>query len=451
MTHNNVANDKDIPVWNGLEETWADYVRDVEWLTFSTPAKHRDLLAARLARRLTGSAKQALKGLKARDFFGIQGLKKLMEILQSRIGVLPVPDLANKLDEFIFRLRRRVGEPMNDWGLRSTEAYRLLTVALDRVRGQEVEVADFGIDILSDRTNESEINWDQPLITEVEEDNPPVTPVRLLRSPGLATSTTSSPDRKALEAEPTKPEFLPTEVRGWLLLRNAGLSYQERATVIASTQGVLTYEVIWRALRQQYPSDIGRHDGRRISKKGTLMVYGAEIDWDLYEDDDEGYDNPGNLGSCEEEHEDEVDGEDWEFEPQLCARFQQAQRSLQQARDAIKQARMNRGFNPKGTAKGKFNKPSRTYGPKTTYSGPNKFGSSGSSSRNYDSYPSRHNANPPAPAHNHNGSLICVVCGQGHNVTNCPDRVADRVANEETYSFSNIFCSDLLDDAGLDV
>ncbi len=49
MTHNNVANDKDIPVWNGLEETWADYVRDVEWLTFSTPAKHRDLLAARLA------------------------------------------------------------------------------------------------------------------------------------------------------------------------------------------------------------------------------------------------------------------------------------------------------------------------------------------------------------------------------------------------------------------
>ena len=112
---------------------------------------------------------------------------------------------------------------------------------------------------------------------------------------------------------------------------------------------------------------------------------------------------------------------------------------------------MNRGFNPKGTAKGKFNKPFRTYGPKTSYGGSAKFGSNSSSSRNYDSYPSRHNANPPAPAHNHNGSLICVVCGQGHNVTNCPDRIADRVANEETYSFSNIFCSDLLDDASLDI
>ena len=133
MAYNHTPTDKDIPTWNGLEESWADYVREVEWLTFSTHEKHRPLLAAKLARRLTGSAKQALKGLKAREFYGLQGLKKLMDILQSRIGILPVPDLANKLDEFIFRLRRRVGESMNGWGLRSTEAYRLLTVALDRV------------------------------------------------------------------------------------------------------------------------------------------------------------------------------------------------------------------------------------------------------------------------------------------------------------------------------
>jgi hypothetical protein len=99
------VNDKDIPTWNGLEDSWADYVREVEWLVFSIPFKHRNLIAAKLARKLTGSAKQAIKGLQARDFHGIKGLKHLMDILQSRIGVLPVPDLANKLDEFIFRLR----------------------------------------------------------------------------------------------------------------------------------------------------------------------------------------------------------------------------------------------------------------------------------------------------------------------------------------------------------
>jgi hypothetical protein len=231
--------DKHIPTWSGLEESWADYVRDVEWLTFSTSEKHRPLLAAQLARRLTGSAKQALKGLKAREFYGLKGLKKLMDILQSRIGIQPVPDLANKLDEFIFRLRRRVGETMNDWGLRSTEAYRLLTVALDRVRGQDVELADFGIDLF---TEQQEMKWDEPLIQEVDEDDPH-TPIRMTRTP--ATSTQSSPEKKV--EEPKVPtEFLPTEVRGWLLLRNAGLAYQERATVIASTQGVLTFEIVWK-------------------------------------------------------------------------------------------------------------------------------------------------------------------------------------------------------------
>ena len=94
IQHANNA-DKDIPSWNGFEDTWEDYAREVEWLTYSTPQKHRPLLAAKLARRLTGSAKQALKGLKAREFYGLTGLKKLMDILQSRIGVLPVPDLAH--------------------------------------------------------------------------------------------------------------------------------------------------------------------------------------------------------------------------------------------------------------------------------------------------------------------------------------------------------------------
>ena len=100
---------------------------------------------------------------------------------------------------------------------------------------------------------------------------------------------------------------------------------------------------------------------------------------------------------------------------------------------------MNRGFNPKGTAKGKFNKPFRTYGPKTSYGGSAKPGSSSSSARNYNSYPSRHNARPPAPAHNHNGTLICVVCGQGHNVNQCPDRLADQASTVESFSFSNVF------------
>ncbi len=64
--------------------------------------------------------------------------------------------------------------------------------------------------------------------------------------------------------------MLPTEIRGWLLLRNSGLSYSERATVIASTQGVLTFQVIWRALRQQYPPrDLEKIDNARAQAEAA--------------------------------------------------------------------------------------------------------------------------------------------------------------------------------------
>ena len=121
--------EKDIPAWNGSEDTWNTYLEDVEWYFYSIEGRHRHLVASRLARKLQGQARNALKGLRALDFAGVQGITKLLRILQSRIGDLPVPDLAHKLDEFIFKLRRKPGESMNEWGLRSIETYRKLTVA----------------------------------------------------------------------------------------------------------------------------------------------------------------------------------------------------------------------------------------------------------------------------------------------------------------------------------
>ena len=73
MANNNTL-DKDVPSWNGLEDSWADYVREVEWLTYSAPEKFRDLLAPKLARKLSGSAKQAIKDVKPRDLLGLESL-----------------------------------------------------------------------------------------------------------------------------------------------------------------------------------------------------------------------------------------------------------------------------------------------------------------------------------------------------------------------------------------
>jgi hypothetical protein len=67
------------------------------------------------------------------------------------------------------------------------------------------------------------------------------------------------------DPEPDSKQFLPTEVLGWLLLKGSGLSYGERATVVASTQGKLDFAGIWRALREQYPP---RRTERRDDRKG---------------------------------------------------------------------------------------------------------------------------------------------------------------------------------------
>ena len=134
---------KEVPGWNGLEESWNQYLVDVEWYFWSVPEKVRALVASRLVRKLTGSAQDAIRGLKPKDFAGVNGIPKLLRILQARIGEMPVPDLVNRIDTFFFTLRRKVSESLNDWGLRFQETYRQLNLALDRVRGKPTDIGDY--------------------------------------------------------------------------------------------------------------------------------------------------------------------------------------------------------------------------------------------------------------------------------------------------------------------
>ena len=140
----------------GIEDGWNIYLEECELFFCATPPKDRHLVASKLARRLTGSARTAIRGLRPRDFAGTQGIPKLLRLLQGRIGDLPIPDLANKLDEFIFRLKRTPGESMNEWGLRSIESYRKLQVALDRDKGKKADLGDYNYEYDEDKTQDRE-------------------------------------------------------------------------------------------------------------------------------------------------------------------------------------------------------------------------------------------------------------------------------------------------------
>jgi len=281
-----------IPSWNGLEETWQDYLRDVERVHFSILEKDRALLPGKLARKLTGPAKAALKWLEARDIAKPDGLQRLLSALQTRLGDLPVPDLANKLDAFIFHLRRKPNETMNERGLRFMEVYRQLANALDRVRGKPVKILDFnGAD---DAIPEYKLYDGEDNDEESDEEPPaPVTPPRTSRvwqgraaqSPSAqsacspTTFQSSPPLSKTTRAISTGPlvddsensEFLPSEVRGWLLLRNAGFNIQERAALIIHT-GCPEVRYHVSSSETDVPSQGRREAGREQAKEGTCEL-----------------------------------------------------------------------------------------------------------------------------------------------------------------------------------
>ena len=68
------GSERDVPTWNGIEDGWNIYIEECEWFFWATPPKDRHLVASKLARRLTGSARTAIRGLRPRDFAGTQGI-----------------------------------------------------------------------------------------------------------------------------------------------------------------------------------------------------------------------------------------------------------------------------------------------------------------------------------------------------------------------------------------
>ena len=57
--------------------------------------------------------------------------------------------------------------------------------------------------------------------------------------------------------------FLPTQVRGWLLLRNSRLWPQERAAILSATFGDTSFSKVSEKLRSQWSdSDLAVHDRR---------------------------------------------------------------------------------------------------------------------------------------------------------------------------------------------
>ncbi|CAE7024865.1 unnamed protein product, partial [Symbiodinium sp. CCMP2456] len=270
--------------WDGEPSTWQDYTRRVRLAFERTSRRKRHLLAPEMVSQLTGRAWSITQDIDHARLVRREGVIYLLSFLREKLGRLPVPDIGVRLENLILKLRRSPGQSMATWASNLRQQYRLLQVALARVRSSDPDKpgADKSSPVASrsgpssassphrraSGTMEEEPHAEaQPDAREQEETEtigPEDDEEEVIRdgSPSWRRrrrdrrDSDSDDSQKALadlhmwqEQEEHLPEVLPPEVLGWLLLRRANLSQQERLSVQAASNNSLRIDDVEKALR----------------------------------------------------------------------------------------------------------------------------------------------------------------------------------------------------------
>ena len=199
----------------------------------------------------------------------------LLTYLKDTLGRLPVPDIGVRLESLMLRMRRLPTQSMATWAAQVRLQYRHLQIALSRVRkakgeeerptaqtssspsapssptrraSMETETEPHAEDD-DDRETEmpEEPRDDEP---ELKEDGGSWRRRRGRKESDSDDSIRALEDIQMWDAqEEHLPEVLPSEVLGWLMLRRAGLTSQQRLSVQAAAGNSLRLEAIEKALR----------------------------------------------------------------------------------------------------------------------------------------------------------------------------------------------------------
>ena len=92
-----------VPAWDGAPAAWQEYEYEVSWFETSLSTKERPQLVAKLYPFLSGPGKKAMQSEPATRFTGWSA-EEYLSYLRIKVGILPIPDLGNRLDDFFFRL-----------------------------------------------------------------------------------------------------------------------------------------------------------------------------------------------------------------------------------------------------------------------------------------------------------------------------------------------------------
>ena len=344
------------------------------------------------------------------------GLDRLLEVLRkSPLQSLPVPDSFARLESW-HSLRRYDRETIPELLVREEDLFVQLQQSLQRARADRV----VQLGVTGSRAR------------EFLQTDPQSTPSQ---SPLSGTAQRQQRAERRQEAETPEPEprgatadFFEDEMRGYRLLKAARLSNSERQHVLTQTRNSTHFEQVRLALRTLFADDF---TGFQRPRHLTQKIWWNEGEWEDVEWDSEshgyvhwndGYENPDEYWNDEwEQPEAYLADYGWEEstqwtedtegsmvpnnesedpeERQFAEAYNlasEANRTLQQAREAVKRVRQSRGYYSPESASGK--------GMTKSFSA-SKGGSPSSGSQKGSSKDG------------------CFICGKpGHGYMSCPDR-----------------------------
>ncbi|CAE7799825.1 unnamed protein product [Symbiodinium sp. CCMP2592] len=367
--------DGDAPSWDGSPNTFERFAVECRWYQFSLKSTERHLAAPRVWHKLTGSAKSVVRNLNPEVYATANGLDKLLDVLRgSPLQRLPVPDTFQRLERWS---NRRQGESIPQLIVREEELFVELQQSLQRARGQKplpsatVDTDEApGADDGEDPDDEDDDKKDRS--------NAAGSPSRKPAAPE-ASSPTSSTRSKTVKGQAESVGFFEDELRGYRLLKACALQNQERQQIPTLTQNSTKFVSVRQALRTMFdegweqtrkPHQSAYNDGwddwswEQEAEGAEAYWQDEPVDWSVYyyyygEDEWAYY---GEEPAPDEVHEEGDAGPPGEEEKSLLqeeaeafAIAEEAQKTLQQARDAVQKARQARGYYPLG-GKGSFGK-----------------------------------------------------------------------------------------------
>lgn len=364
----------DVPTWDGNASTFDSFVVSCRWFRKSLKESEQKQAASKVWQRLTGVAKSVVRHLDPDKFEDAEGLERLLEVLRkSPLQSLPVPDAFARLEAWN-GLRRLDRESVPELLVREEDLFVQLQQSLQRARK----------DRLGDHVRPTGGRIDPP-------STPSQSPVsgaaqRQRRERLIEEHVEGTDDFSA--TLPGTSDFFEDEMRGYRLLEAARLSHTERQHVLSQTRNSTHFDQIRLALRTLFADDASnmRRPGIPAGKVWWNDHHYGDFEWDNGSYGDEAVQWNEWAATWDEQWGDDwktqdtyLTGSDWgesfyessEWEPgemvpneesedpeerqfsEAYSLANEANKTLQQARDAVKRVRQARGYYAPESVNGK--------------------------------------------------------------------------------------------------